>query len=118
MPVAQTDDYKVLDIKTLGKDRDVEARQMLERVAKQVQPIMRKRQWTVRKLSEFIPRSPNLLGLNVNRYRWARRAFHCVCWGNWVQACRATTAAEFLLLLSASVQHTQHAQEGCPQQRC
>lgn len=68
MPVAQTDEYKVLEIKTLGKDRDAEARQMLERVAKQVQPIMRKRQWTVRKLSEFVPRSPNLLGLNVNRY--------------------------------------------------
>ncbi|WIA29116.1 hypothetical protein OEZ86_011627 [Tetradesmus obliquus] len=67
MPVAQTDEYKVLEIKTLGKDRDAEARQMLERVAKQVQPIMRKRQWTVRKLSEFVPRSPNLLGLNVNR---------------------------------------------------
>ncbi|KAF6266695.1 WLM domain-containing protein [Scenedesmus sp. NREL 46B-D3] len=67
MPVTQIDRYQVQEIKTLGKDREAEARQMLERVAKQVQPIMRKRQWTVRKLSEFIPRSPNLLGLNVNR---------------------------------------------------
>jgi hypothetical protein len=67
MPVAQIDEYKVLEIKTLGKARDAEARQLLERVAKQVQPIMRKRQWTVCKLSEFVPRSPNLLGLNVNR---------------------------------------------------
>lgn len=68
MPLAHVDEYKVLQITTLGRARDVEARQLLERVAKQVQPIMRNRQWTVHKLSEFMPRSPNLLGLNVNRY--------------------------------------------------
>jgi hypothetical protein len=110
MPVAQTDEYKVLEIKTLGKDRDAEARQMLERVAKQVQPIMRKRQWTVRKLSEFIPRSPNLLGLNVNRYEWDRIAFS-LCLLRVMRASMQSNSSSTadLLLPSASLQSTQHA---------
>lgn len=56
---------KVWEIKTLGKSRDAEARKLLEDVAKQVQPIMMKRKWTVKVLSEFCPRNPSLLGLNV-----------------------------------------------------
>jgi hypothetical protein len=61
------DAYKVLQIKTLGRSNDPEARSLLEKVAYQVQPIMRKRSWTVKQLSEFVPKNPNLLGLNVNR---------------------------------------------------
>ncbi|KAL5199938.1 hypothetical protein ABZP36_021141 [Zizania latifolia] len=38
---------------------------MLDRVAKQVQPIMRRRKWRVKVLSEFSPNNPRLLGLNV-----------------------------------------------------
>ncbi|KAG2424072.1 hypothetical protein HYH02_015228 [Chlamydomonas schloesseri] len=38
---------------------------MLRQVAHQVQPIMRRREWTVPLLSEFFPAQTNLLGLNV-----------------------------------------------------
>jgi hypothetical protein len=61
------DSWKVLEIRTLGRADDDTARQLLEKAAWQVQPIMRKRQWTVKQLSEFLPSNPNLLGLNVNR---------------------------------------------------
>lgn len=44
---------KVWEVKPLKKVREDEAREILERVAKQVQPIMRKRKWKVRVLSEF-----------------------------------------------------------------
>ena len=44
---------KVWEIKTLGRERDEEARRLLEMAAKQVQPIMRKRKWQVKLLSEF-----------------------------------------------------------------
>lgn len=44
---------KVWEVKPLKKVREDEARVILERVAKQVQPIMRKRKWKVRLLSEF-----------------------------------------------------------------
>ncbi|KAD4889442.1 hypothetical protein R6Q59_037200 [Mikania micrantha] len=57
---------KVWDIKTLKMARENEAREILEKVAKQVQPIMRKREWKVKILSEFWPSNPALLGLNVN----------------------------------------------------
>ena len=43
------------------------AMEVLMRVARQVEPIMQKRQWKVAKLREFMPKSRNLLGLNVNR---------------------------------------------------
>ncbi|EHA8590526.1 DNA-dependent metalloprotease WSS1 [Cocos nucifera] len=56
---------KVWEIKTLKKPGEEEAHRMLERVAKQVQPIMRRRKWRVKKLSEFCPANPALLGLNV-----------------------------------------------------
>mmetsp|Transcript_3432 Transcript_3432/g.6785 ORF Transcript_3432/g.6785 Transcript_3432/m.6785 type:complete len:470 (+) Transcript_3432:359-1768(+) len=61
------DAYRALEIKTLGKQRDAEVKDLLTRAAKQVQPIMRRKKWTVRVLSEFYPNSDNLLGLNVNR---------------------------------------------------
>lgn len=56
---------KVWEIKPLKKVGEDEARKILERVAKQVQPIMRKRKWRVKLLSEFCPNNPALLGLNV-----------------------------------------------------
>lgn len=57
---------KVWEVKPLKKVREDEARDILEKVAKQVQPIMRKRKWKVKILSEFWPSNPALLGLNVN----------------------------------------------------
>ncbi|XP_027122615.2 DNA-dependent metalloprotease WSS1-like isoform X2 [Coffea arabica] len=56
---------KVWEVKPLRRTRENEARQILERVAKQVQPIMRKRNWKVKVLSEFCPANPSLLGLNI-----------------------------------------------------
>lgn len=57
---------KVWEIKPLKKPREDEARDILEKVARQVQPIMRKRKWKVKILSEFCPPNPALLGLNVD----------------------------------------------------
>eukprot|EP00250_Pteridium_aquilinum_P004580 c14788_g1_i1 orf=80-1162(+) len=68
MPVSSIeggDLAKVWEVKTLGRGRDAEARSLLLNIAKQVQPIMRKRKWRVMLLSEFYPRNPSLLGLNV-----------------------------------------------------
>ncbi|XP_052180701.1 DNA-dependent metalloprotease WSS1-like isoform X2 [Diospyros lotus] len=56
---------KVWEIKTLSKHREGEAREILQNIAKQVQPIMRKRKWKVKILSEFCPTNPSLLGLNI-----------------------------------------------------
>lgn len=44
---------KVWEIKPLNKIGEDEARKILKKVAKQVQPIMRKRKWKVKILSEF-----------------------------------------------------------------
>lgn len=63
--IANGDLAKVWEIRTLGWTRDYEARSLLENIAKQVQPIMRKRKWRVMLLSEFCPGNPSLLGLNV-----------------------------------------------------
>ncbi|GAA0157104.1 protease [Lithospermum erythrorhizon] len=57
---------KVWEVKALRKVREDEAKEILEKVAKQVQPIMRKRKWKVKVLSEFCPTNPSLLGLNIN----------------------------------------------------
>ncbi|KAL5548614.1 hypothetical protein UlMin_003845 [Ulmus minor] len=56
---------KVWEIKALKKPGEDEAKKILERIAKQVQPIMRKHNWRVKLLSEFCPNNPSLLGLNV-----------------------------------------------------
>ncbi|XP_075513854.1 uncharacterized protein LOC142549019 [Primulina tabacum] len=59
---------KVWEVKTLKrKPKEEEARKILDRVAKQVQPIMRNHNWRVKILSEFCPKNPALLGLNVGR---------------------------------------------------
>lgn len=44
---------KVWEIKALKKPGEEEGKKILERVAKQVQPIMRKHNWRVKLLSEF-----------------------------------------------------------------
>ncbi|VFQ82502.1 unnamed protein product [Cuscuta campestris] len=60
------DTNKVWEIKSLKrKPKQEEAQKFLERIAKQVQPIMRKHGWRVKLLSEFCPKNANLLGLNV-----------------------------------------------------
>ena len=65
--LAEAQGPKVWEVQELKRQpRREEAREMLQRIAAQVQPIMRRRGWRVRKLSEFYPRSANLLGLNVN----------------------------------------------------
>lgn len=56
---------KVWEIKALEKPGEEEAKEMLEKIAKQVQPIMRKRKWRVKLLSEFCPSNPAVLGLNI-----------------------------------------------------
>ncbi|XP_074282491.1 DNA-dependent metalloprotease WSS1-like [Silene latifolia] len=57
---------KVWEIKVLKKKpRHDEAQKILERVAKQVQPIMRKHNWHVKLLSEFYTKRMDLMGLNV-----------------------------------------------------
>lgn len=54
--------YKVHAIKELKRQaRSGEALAILQQIANQVQPILRKRKWTVPKLHEFFPTNPNLL---------------------------------------------------------
>ncbi|XP_022716760.1 uncharacterized protein LOC111275599 [Durio zibethinus] len=58
--------HKVWEIKALKrKPGEEEAQKILEKIAKQVQPIMRKHKWRVKLLSEFCPNNQALLGLNV-----------------------------------------------------
>ncbi|XVE96650.1 hypothetical protein REPUB_Repub02eG0241000 [Reevesia pubescens] len=58
--------HKVWEINALKRKPGAEeAQKMLEKIAKQVQPIMRKHKWRVKILSEFCPNNPALLGLNV-----------------------------------------------------
>ena len=60
--------YKVGEIKVLDKlPRADEARATLDKIAWQVEPIMRQHRWRVPVLREFLPRGQGLLGLNVNR---------------------------------------------------
>lgn len=57
---------KVWEIKALKrKPREDEARKIMEKIAKQVQPIMKKHKWRVKLLTEFCPGNPALLGVNV-----------------------------------------------------
>ncbi|KAJ7960917.1 DNA-dependent metalloprotease WSS1-like [Quillaja saponaria] len=58
--------HKVWEIRALKKKpAEEEARKFLEKIAKQVQPIMRKHKWRVKVLSEMCPNNARLLGLNV-----------------------------------------------------
>ncbi|KOB60879.1 hypothetical protein PFHG_02663 [Plasmodium falciparum HB3] len=56
--------YKVHNIKVLNKN-DKKAKAILSRAAEQVLPIKKKRRFRVELLSEFLPKNPNLLGLNI-----------------------------------------------------
>ncbi|CAK8577435.1 unnamed protein product [Lathyrus sativus] len=56
---------KVWEIKSLNRIGQDEATEILQKVAKQVQPIMHKRKWKVNLLSEFCPVDPSLLGMNI-----------------------------------------------------
>ncbi|CAI9088243.1 OLC1v1022522C2 [Oldenlandia corymbosa var. corymbosa] len=57
---------KVWEIRALKrKPNSEEARKTLQRIASQVQPIMRKHNWRVKLLSEMCPSNGRLLGLNV-----------------------------------------------------
>lgn len=61
------DDYRAVEVKVLPElDRADEAKKILEKVCWQVQPIMRKRRWSVRLVTEFLPRGAGLLGMNHN----------------------------------------------------
>ena len=57
---------KVWEIKTLGRADDERARDMLEKTAWQVQPIMRKRGWKVQELCEMKPEQRDRVGDNLN----------------------------------------------------
>ncbi|EEF39356.1 conserved hypothetical protein [Ricinus communis] len=57
---------KIWEVKPLkNKIGEEDAMILLEKVAKQVQPIMRNHHWKVRILSEFCPSNPSLMGLNI-----------------------------------------------------
>ncbi|KAL3734624.1 hypothetical protein ACJRO7_023901 [Eucalyptus globulus] len=59
---------KVWEIQALKrKPAQDEDRKILKRIAHLVRPIMRKRQWRVKLLSEFCPTNARLLGLTVDR---------------------------------------------------
>jgi len=61
------EEYKVLEVTVLPKLQNADkAKEILQKACWQVQPIMRKRSWRVPVVAEFLPRSPNLLGLNHN----------------------------------------------------
>ena len=52
------DPYQVWEYRELTREANrEEARSMLERVCKQVQPLMRRRRWRVKRVREFYPRS-------------------------------------------------------------
>ena len=67
---AATPEYccgEVTAIKTAQKKpltRVEEARKLLEKLHADVKPLMRKYCWRVGKLTEFVPKDKNLLGLN------------------------------------------------------
>ncbi|CAK9780722.1 WLM-domain-containing protein [Cutaneotrichosporon oleaginosum] len=50
-----------------GRPNASEATPLLEKIASQVKPIMKKRGWKVGVLGEFFPANPALLGININR---------------------------------------------------
>lgn len=70
----------------------LQALALLHRIAKQVQPVMRKRGWRVPLLSEFSPKSPNLLVLSLPQTQchldtspspvnlWRKQATLCCIW--------------------------------------
>lgn len=69
--------FKVHQVQELKKrDSRDEALKMLEQVARQVQPILRKREWTVPIVKEFFPGNPNLLVCTFTIHRGNARDMH------------------------------------------
>lgn len=62
-----SDNCRVWYIEPLRLPGQDEAQKILEKLAKEVEPIMRKHNWRVKLLSEFIPWHPRLMGLNHER---------------------------------------------------
>lgn len=59
---------KVCEIKVLESLPNFgEAKLLLEKIAKTVEPLMTRRNWKVKILKEFFPKNKGLLGMNVNR---------------------------------------------------
>lgn len=58
--------YNFHNISTIGQKNDYNARELLKKAARMVQPIMIKKKWSVPQLSEFYPNNKRLLGLNIN----------------------------------------------------
>ncbi|KAK9917645.1 hypothetical protein WJX75_006759 [Coccomyxa subellipsoidea] len=67
MSVQRKEDlYRVCDIQCDTSQKDSsKAKELLERVAKQVQPVMRKHSWSVPLLSELSSRKSRVWGLNI-----------------------------------------------------
>ena len=61
MPIHALDPYAVGRIQSLGMTDDSAAKAMLQKVAHQVQPIMKNRKFTVPLLKEMFPAQRNLL---------------------------------------------------------
>ena len=60
--------HKCWEVNALKRrPRSDEAQVLLQRLADQVEPIMRAHQWRCTKLTEFVPKNAGLLGMNVNR---------------------------------------------------
>lgn len=57
--------WEVKVLKTFPKCE--EAQTLLSRIAFEVGPLLKRRQWRVRELKEFFPKNDGLLGMNVNR---------------------------------------------------
>ena len=88
------------------RDRD-EALVTLTRAARQVEPIMKKRGWVVHQLSEFLPRSQGLLGLNVNRGQQVKVRMRRSAGGGFL--CRAANARAFSSVGRSSSSSFAHA---------
>ncbi len=58
--------YGVYKVSTLGLDKDDQVKQMMEICIGAVKDIMMRKKWRIIHLSEFIPKSPRLLGVNTN----------------------------------------------------
>ena len=67
--------YGVYKITTLGLFRDSDVKQTLELCSELCKKIMVVRRWRVLHVAEFIPKSNNLLGVNVNKGQVVRIRF-------------------------------------------
>ena len=59
---------RVWETKEIAKlPKSNEAKLLLEKIRNTVEPVMKRKKWTVKVLAEFYPDQPGLLGMNVNR---------------------------------------------------